>query len=110
MGCEPNTTRLPDPAGGDRTPDAPATPDPPAADHIVRAGPPQYLVGGGTPALLAALAGEIEADPRVSLLRIVGPAKTPSLLVATMSHDTAGEYQARYRGLATIEEDSPLGL
>lgn len=106
MGCTPNKT----PGQGPPVPGVPATPGPADGGDDVQTRLPQYLVGGAEPALLTAIAEQFGADPRVKLLRVAGTAANPTLLVATMPADAAREYQARYRGLATIEEDSPLGL
>lgn len=67
----------------------------------------RYLVGNAPPVALGDLAHSLEVDPNVEVVRIIGPAERPSVLVVSMTEDAAAQLRKRFPGLI-VEADAPL--
>lgn len=66
------------------------------------------MIGGRDRSLLAQVARELDADPEVNIVRMMGDGRNPSLIVAEMSPAHAQALQERFAPHLMIEPDSPL--
>lgn len=67
----------------------------------------------GTPASLDEVVRDIDADPSMELIDLIGPPSHPHTAVVSMPHTKAASLEQRFRTSTnqfTIEPDRPLSL
>ena len=71
---------------------------------------PTFIVQSQAPDVLAEIVALMKSDPKMRLVREIGPPGEPHTLAIAMSEDRAAMLRERFKGRVIVERDRPLSL